>query len=75
MLGIDLLHAYHLGVGRDLVASAIKVLAKERYWGGQNLEQRLAQASHSLRAFAKQNKKTVVIKRLDKKNLNWTSGE
>ena len=71
MWGLDI----HLGTGRDLIASAIRVLAWLRFWPGNNLDQQLASASVSMRSFAKQHRLTLRLKRLSKVNLNWKSHE
>ena len=75
MLGLDILHVFHLGTGRDLVGSAIRVLARLRFWHGNNLDQQLASASVSMRSYAKQQRLPLRLKRLTKVNLNWKSHE
>ena len=48
MIGVDILHIFHLGVGRDLCGSAIKELAAKRgYWAGGTQEARLQMATRS----------------------------
>ena len=55
MLGVDLLHIFHLGVGRDLCGSAIRIMASKRgYWRGRTQEQRLKTATQRLKSYAKQ---------------------
>ena len=75
MLGLDILHIFHLGVGRDLLGSAIRVLARLRFWRGNNLDQHLASASVSMSSFARQFRLPLRLKRLTKANLNWKSNE
>ena len=75
MLSIDILHVFHLGCGRDVIGSTIRVLARERFWRGSNLDQQLAAASVSLKAYATQNRLNVRLRRLTKQNLNWKSSE
>ena len=75
MLGLDILHIWHLGVGRDLVGSAMRVLCKENIFNGRNLEQKLAFATRSLKRYSKQNKLTLVLHRLTKANLTFKSRE
>ena len=76
MLQIDLLHAWHLGVGRDLCGGAIQQLAKQRnFWAGRNIDARLANATARLRAFAKSQSLTVALRRLSKASVNWKSDE
>ena len=72
MLGVDLLHIFHLGVGRDLVASAIRILASKRgYWRGRNQEERLKFATQQLKAFAKRHNYSLTMSKLSKQSLNW----
>lgn len=73
MIGADLLHAWHLGVGRDAIGSILRILVKEHYWPGANIEHRLARASGCLREWRKQKRMSLTIKRLTKQNLNWGS--
>ena len=75
MLGLDILHIFHLGVGHDLLDSAIRVLARLRFWRGNNLDQHLASAPVSMRSFARQFRLPLRLKRLNKANLNWKSNE
>ena len=72
MLSIDILHAFHLGVGRDLCASAIKILVMKRgYWRGRNQEARLQTATQRLKWFAKQHGYSVTMSKLSKTSLSW----
>ena len=74
MLSIDLLHAWHLGVGRDLCGSAIRVLASQRrFWAGRNIELRLEVAISRLKAFARRNGLQLRLQKLSKSNLTWES--
>ena len=74
MISVDLLHVFHLGVGRDLIGSVLRILATEKFFRpGGNLENQLAAASNSLRQFAKSNKINLALKKLSKANLNWKS--
>ena len=76
MIGIDLLHIWYLGVGRDLCASAIYLLARNRrYWQGSNVEKRLDFATQRLKWFASQNGLKLQINRLTKQNVNWKGKE
>ena len=50
MIGVDILHAWHLGVCRDLIGSVLRVLSKLKIFRrGGNLEDQLSAASSSLR--------------------------
>lgn len=76
MLQVDLLHVWHLGVGRDLTASILRVLAKAKFFRrGGNLADQLAAASSSLRQYAKSRKLSLHIKRLTHANLTWRSDQ
>ena len=75
MLGLDILHIMHLGVGRDMVASVIRVLTRLRFWRGNNLDTQLASASVSLRNFAASQKLNLRLRKLSKQNLNWKANE
>ena len=72
MIGADILHAWHLGVCRDLIGSVLRVLSKLKVFRrGGNLEDQLSAASSSLRHFAKARKLSLNLRRLSKSNLNW----
>ena len=73
MLAVDLLHAFHLGCGRDLLGSALKVLVKQRYFPGTNIEKSLSHASLKLKRFAKSRGLSLTLSRLSKQNLMWVS--
>ncbi|CAK9016362.1 Uncharacterized protein SCF082_LOCUS13147 [Durusdinium trenchii] len=76
MLAVDILHAFHLGCGRDLCASAIRMLAsRPGHWQGRTQEDRLQSATVRLREYAKANKLTLTLRRLTKVNLTWESSE
>ena len=75
MLGLDILHIFHLGVGRDLIGSALRVLCRGNIFNGRNIEQKLGFATLSLKRFAKQNKLTLVLHKLSKQNLTFKSRE
>ena len=72
MLSVDLLHAFHLGCGRDLAGSAIRSLASQAgFWAGNTQDLRLESATRSLRAFAANNRLSLTIRKLTKSNLSW----
>lgn len=75
MLHPDLLHAWHLGVGRDLLGTAIVQLVKNHFFPGRTIAIRLAAASRSLRNFAQTNRYNLSRRKLNKQCLNWKSGE
>lgn len=72
MVQVDLLHVFYLGVGRDLLGSALKVLIQKRaLFQGRTIELRLKRASCSLRQYAKDNKLPLRCKHLTKNRLSW----
>ena len=73
MISVDILHAWHLGVGRDVIGSVLRCMAKGRFWPGSNLEKQLQHASGELRAYARAQKLSLQLKKLTKSNLNWVS--
>lgn len=75
MLGLDILHIFHLGVGRDLIASALKVICGTTVFHGRNLDQKLQHASGWLKSWAKTNKLSLALRKLTKSNMNWKSKE
>lgn len=75
MVHPDLLHIWHLGTGRDFLASALVELVRAGYFPGRNQTLKLLAATKSLVAFAKANKYTLARKTITKKSLNWVSGE
>lgn len=70
MVSADLLHSWHLGIGRDVCGSIIKYLVMRRFWPARNQDERLAAASASLKTWAQQNELKLVIGRLTKPALN-----
>ena len=73
MVRIDYMHTFHLGVGRDLVGSALKIMASSKHWfAGRNINARLQQIITAVKVFAKQNKKQVSISKLSKNALGWS---
>lgn len=74
-ISADLMHSWHLGVGRDVGGSALKWLITQRFWPGATHDQRLAAATTALKGWAKQNGVKVVLSRFTKPALNWKSDE
>lgn len=68
MLAVDLLHAFHLGCGRDLLGSALKVLVRERYFPGASIEKSLSHASLKLKRFAKSRGLSLTLSKLTKQS-------
>ena len=75
MIGPDILHCFHLGIGRDILGSAIRVLVTTRFWPGATQDDRLHQATHSLKQFASKNGMSLVIRKLCKASLTWSTEE
>lgn len=69
----DILHAYHLGCGRDLLGSALVEMVQAGFFGVRTIEPGLAEATRRLKLYAKQNKLNLRMKKLTKKKLNWSS--
>ena len=75
MIGMDLLHLFHLGVGRDMIGSAMRILCRCEIFSGSNLDKKLAMASAWLRRYVKQSKLQLALKKFTKSNLGWNSKE
>lgn len=76
MVMIDLLHAWYLGMARDLCASVLKVLVSSKLvFVGSKIETRLEDASQRLRQYATAHGKQLSLKHLTRANLNWKSSE
>ena len=74
MIFPDLLHIWNLGVARDLLGTALKVVLQEQFlFTGPNINSRLQEATESLRAYARRNKYGLKMKRFTKKKLTWQS--
>ena len=68
----DLLHAWNLGMARDLLGSSLKLILQQRdVFTGPTLEARLLEATHSLKLFAKQRGHPLRCKKLTKGKLCW----
>ena len=74
MLAPDVLHVFHLGIGRDLVASALRVLTKNQdVFVGRTQALRLRCATDRLLDFANHHGHQLSIKRLSSKTLGFKS--
>ena len=69
----DILHAYHLGCGRDLLGSALMEMVKAGFFGVGSIEHSLAEATRRLKLYAKQKKLNLRLKKLTKSKLNWSA--
>lgn len=76
MIVPDLLHAYNLGVGRDVVGSILAIILRDaRVFRGESLADRLAVASQGLRGFAKRHSYPLRLKKLTKSKLGIKRGQ
>mgnify|MGYP001817988002 CR=1 FL=1 len=73
MLRPDVLHVFHLGVARDLVGSAMRVLAQKNldFFQGRTLPLRLRDASDRLREYAAQHGYSMSLKNLTSASLGF----
>ena len=74
----DLLHVWHLGTGRDLAASVLVYILKRKtqcpgIFSGDNLPDRLADATSKLKTFAKARKLPLSLHKLTKSKLGMKS--
>ena len=68
----DILHCWHLGTGRDLVASAVVFLIRNRLcFQGGTITERLQNATEDLRSFCKRSNLPLKLHKLSKSKLNW----
>ena len=71
MVRIDLLHVFYLGVCRDLLGSALRLLTSRRgFFAGNNMDERLKLASKLLKKYCKKTKKSVRFKVFSRNRLN-----
>lgn len=73
----DILHIWHLGTGRDLVASALVLLMKKRnFFPGRNMKLRFKSATAMLQTWNRQHGKGLPRKwKLSKKKINMKGGQ
>jgi hypothetical protein len=70
----DLLHMWNLGVARDLIGNTMKLVLQERVvFTGSNADDRLKEATESLRQFARSHGHSLRMKRFTKRKLTWQS--
>jgi hypothetical protein len=76
MLGVDVLHVWHIGIGRDLIGSVLKILIKDKtFFAGRTIPARMKQASVEVQAFAKRNKYQLRLRWLTHSRLQWSNTE
>ena len=74
MVHPDLLHVFHLGVGRDLAGSCLVFLVRDTdIFAGNNHEDRLKDATRQLKDFCKDHKLPLKMHRLTKAKLGWAA--
>ena len=69
----DLLHAWSLGTGRDVAGSVLRIILGDEQIFQGNLDQRFAEATLSLKAFARQHGYSLRMKKLTKSKVHWSS--
>ena len=77
MIHPDLLHVFHLGVGRDLVASTIVYILQQpecaHIFVGNNVEEKLKSATSLVKRFAKENKVNLKMHKFSRSKLHMST--
>ena len=74
MIGIDVLHAWHIGHGRDMLGQVlVELLRRPGCFDGANQETRIENAYLSLKAYAAVHDLQVKLSHFSKENLTWGS--
>lgn len=74
MIRWDVLHVWHLGVGRDTLAATLEVLREHGLFGAdRSLPNRLSEAYRSFRSWCLTCKKYPVITNFTKENLHFST--
>lgn len=72
MIVPDLLHCWNLGCARDLIGSIMKIILSEQVvFPGTNLKLRLAQATESLKTYAKHHRYPLRLRKFTQSKLRW----
>ena len=72
MIGLDIMHAFHLGVGRDVIGATIKILCRKKgIYNGNKIQVRLSQLMAECKAYAASVGKYLTFGKLKKSNLQW----
>ena len=74
MVAPDTLHCWHIGHGRDFLASVIVHMVETGAFGNGGVPLRLTEATRSLRAYAKAHKLQQVKVPLSRDSLHWHAG-
>ena len=76
MISLDIMHAFHLGIGRDIVGASIKILCKKKnHFPGRNIGLRLGQLMKECKAYATRHGLQLSFGRLKKSNLQWSNSK
>ncbi|CAE7244739.1 unnamed protein product, partial [Symbiodinium pilosum] len=67
----DLLHVWHLGVGRDVLGSSLAIMLSNGVFGPGSAMNKLMEATNRLRRFASSSGYSLRLKKLTKNKLNW----
>ena len=55
LIRADWMHCWHMGVGRDLAGSALKIMAQSKFWYSlRNIKLRLLAMTREIKIFAKE---------------------
>ena len=74
LVALDLLHLMHLGVGRDLAGTALKLICKGReYYSGRNIAKRLQQCYCEMKLWLQLRAVPMSLKKLKKETLGWSA--
>ena len=77
MIHPDLLHVFHLGVGRDLAASSIVYMLRQPECGhifaGNNLDEKLRSATSMVKMFAKERKLNLKLHKFSRSKLHMST--
>lgn len=74
MVQPDLLHIFNLGVCKDVIGCALKLLVKDLIlFPGHDIETRFANATTSLRTYARTHGHCLRLKKLSKTKIQWES--
>ena len=74
MLSIDVMHAFHLGVARDLIGTTIRILCRGRFlYRSRTISTRLQECMTEATEWASSEGKCFTFRRLKKASLLWRS--
>ena len=67
----DLLHAWNLGTGRDVAGCVLRIVLNETHIFQGTLDQRFAEATLSLKAYARRFGYSLRMKKLTRSKIHW----